>query len=488
MEKVRPNKREQPAKKNYFLGQGFDDIFIILREVWKANSTSSGVFAERYKKYGFADIRGFFWFVCAFSVIFFGSVFWLLTSIVMVVYLTVLWLPAFVLCSIVKAIDSAYLNANRIFTACPECKAKSHIPAYKCPNCGRMHTNLTPGRYGIFHRTCTCGEVLPSVFFLGRAKLRAKCKECGTPLNSREAIPICIPVIGGRSVGKTAFITAFVKEFTDDYAKAHNLNVEIYNDSKKEIYNEITRDYESGSTRMTARSADIRDTSSVSFSFFLSAPNLRPERLVHIYDIAGEVFTSDDENEVQRQYEYCHGIVFVIDPMSIPKVRFKYEKGFNPKDIAGIGETDINETADVFLNKLRVIAGLSEGDMSNTPIAIVLSKTDQPGLDTLFSPNKIAVVRKRYPLYSDLDIIDMLVRSFLTSVGFGNFLNLIEVKFKVNKFFICSAIGHTRDEGEYAPKGVMSPMEWLIRKTDRKLFTGYTGEKFADEAEDTKGK
>ena len=76
---------------------------------------------------------------------------------------------------------------------------------------------------------------------------------------------------------------------------------------------------------MTVRPQDITQSSSISFSFFVKNKALKPERLMHIYDIAGEVFTDNNENEVQRQYEYCQGIIFMIDPFAIPTVRARYE-------------------------------------------------------------------------------------------------------------------------------------------------------------------
>ena len=46
--------------------------------------------------------------------------------------------------------------------------------------------------------------------------------------------------------------------------------------------------------------------SAVSFSLFVKHASLSPERLFHVYDIAGEVFTNNDENEVQQQLSLIH--------------------------------------------------------------------------------------------------------------------------------------------------------------------------------------
>ena len=60
-----------------------------------------------------------------------------------------------------------------------------------------------------------------------------------------------------------------------------------------------------------------------------------------------------------------------------------------------------------------------------------------------------------------------------------NFLNNIDLKFKNNRFFACSAIGHTRDKGRYNPTGVMQPMEWLFRNADIKMERTWNDTKFS---------
>ena len=62
-----------------------------------------------------------------------------------------------------------------------------------------------------------------------------------------------------------------------------------------------------------------------------------------------------------------------------------------------------------------------------------------------------------------------MCRKFLIENGMGNFVNGICNKFKNNRFFACSAIGHTRDKGSYMPKGIMAPMEWIFRYADPKI-------------------
>ena len=469
-------KNAQPAKKSYFFGQGYKDIGDAIRLSWRKNASTAKKYYDSFTEKGLMSFKGIFKLFCALSVVSFGTVFFALISLVMVAVVSLFFVLVYIGFSAVWLFDRLYLMPKKIFTACNECKSKFLIPTYLCPDCGAQHTNLTPGMYGILRRTCSCGRKLPTAFFNGRKKLQAICPNClqrgrTTYLNDRESRPLCIPVVGGRSVGKTAYITAFAKRFIEFVAPQKGLEIEFYNQAKEDIYGEIKADFAHGSTRMTARPQDLSQTSSVSLSFFIKHKSLHPERLVHIYDIAGEVFTNNDENEVQQQYEYCQGNIFMIDPFAIPTVRAQYESQLTPEDRAGIGKADINGVINVFLNKLREVTGLSDSSMSTVPLAVVISKIDSAGLDQDVGRRAVEKLMKAQPqVFTDFfNTQDYLCRKFLRENGMESFLNNISLQFKNNRFFACSAIGHSRGKGPYRPEGVLPPMEWLIQNADPKL-------------------
>ena len=484
----------QPAKKSYFFGKGYRDLSNTIKGAWQRNFDS----IKKYKEC-IADSHGSGEGKAAFilklisnvlamlSVLFFGSLITLVISAINIVVLLVFMALVYIGFSAIWLVDRIYLIRKKIFTACHECKEKSLIPTYICPKCGAKHTYLTPGVYGILHRTCIgeepnsyCGEKLPTTFFNGRRNLEAVCSRCTTPLMDKESVPICIPVVGGRSVGKTAFITAFSNDFIENVAPSKGWSIEFYNDKKEEIYKEIQQDYLTGSTRMTDRSQDIRKASSVSFSFFVKGKEFKPERLVHVYDIAGEVFTDNSENEIQKQYEYCQGMVLMVDPFAIPSIRNRCEDQLFPEDLAGIGKADINGIVDSFLNKLREVTGLSDQKMSSVPLAVIIGKIDSAGLaeeiGDLAVKKNMAEKSERFKDYFDTQ--DYLCRQFLKQNGMESFINNVDLKFKDNRYFACTAIGHTRDKGQYKPQGVLPPMQWLFSKADSKMSSSWNDIKF----------
>lgn len=481
--KMKPTGRAaepQPAKVSYWFGPGWKQFGTFLHNMWSAEGNSIRICYLNYLSASILTVKGIFWLLASLAVAVFGTIYTAFISVIFIIVLSIFYVLIYLGFSIVWLIDRAYLHRHKIFSACPVCKTKSLIPVYECPDCHAMHTNLVPGKYGIFHRTCNCGKSLGTTFFTGRKNLQAYCPKCGAPLADREDVPICIPIVGGRSVGKTAFITAFSKGFLDDVAPEHGWDTAFYNKEKENIYNDIRNDYQHGTTRMTKSPEDENEVSAVSFSFFLSGKDLKPERLVHIYDIAGEVFTQNAEAEVQKQYEYCQGLVLLLDPFSIPLVRAAYEDEMAPEDKASIGTADIESIVDSFLNKLREVTGLSDKQMFNTPIAIVISKIDSAGLKGELGPTAVNAAMKRFEgrNISEMDAEDYVCRNFLKKYDMADFLKQIDVRFKTNRYFACSAIGHARDHGMYSPVGVMEPMEWLFGYADHVIRSKWKDHSF----------
>jgi len=318
-------KNVQPAKKSFFFGPGWEHLGGFIKKFWQLNKDdinkrAAGATDDK----GIMSFKGAFNFMTCISLILFGTFFYVVITAGITSILSVAYLFVYFLFFIVWLTDRIYLLANGIFVACPECKKKYLIPTYICPTCGAEHSKLTPGQYGAFKRVCNCGTKLPSHFLLKRSKLSSKCPnpDCGAALSNTESVPVLIPIIGGRSSGKTAFITAFSYMFIEKVAPRNGIDVEFYDTNAEEFYkNEITRDFQSGSTRMTQTEMDVNVASAKAFNFVMKSKHFKPSRVMYLYDIAGESFVDNSENEIQLQYTYCSGIIFMLDPLSIPTVR-----------------------------------------------------------------------------------------------------------------------------------------------------------------------
>jgi len=475
----------QPAVKSYWFEKGWQDLRDTAKKAWELNGLTVADIRSRNTG-GFDGVwesaKTIFNWAGIVSVVVFGSLVTVLVSVVNAVVVVVLMCLVYISFCLVWLGDRAYLAKNKIFTACHHCKAKSLIPTYLCPDCGVKHTHLVPGVYGILKRRCTghsgsCLAVLPTAFFNGRSEMNAECAACGHKLTSRESRPIVIPVVGGRSVGKTAFITAFAYDFITTIAPRRGLETEFYSREKEALFRDIESAYRTSDFALTPVKSD-EGISSVSFSFFVKNVGLKPDRLLHVYDIAGEVFTQNVEVEVQQQYEYCHGIVMIVDPLSIDAIYYQYESRLSEIDKARRGAADATEVVDAFINKLREVTGLSASKIHDVPLAVVITKIDAISelRDRLSVASARALLDSEPEKYKTLeDALDHQCRQLFVEHDMRHFLQTINLRFKTNRFFACSPIGHTATKGAFQPEGVMRVMEWLIQLADPGL-----GERIGD--------
>ncbi len=472
----------QPAKISYFFGPGWNDLIRFFKTFWDLNRDDIKKRQERFESgKGIMTFKGAGTLISCLFLILFGTASFVLISIVVSAVLGIAFLVVYVFIFVAWLIDRISLFKNHIFVACPNCKEKYLIPTYMCPTCGVKHTKLMPGKYGIFHRTCECGTKIPSHFLSKRGDLDAECPKCGFTLKGAESVPLYVPIVGGRSAGKTAFITAFSYEFIENVAPRNGLTITHYNSDTERFYsNDITTDYLSGTTRMTQTETDINQASSKAFGFFVDGAKLKPKRLVQLYDVAGESFIDNTENELQLQYKYCQGIVFILDPLSIPMIRNYIDDTVDERDRNSVGTLDSEIVLDAFMNKLREITGRSAAEASSTPIAVVISKRDIHILSRFIGEEIVSKELDEKGLdvshYSDAE--DAVCRRFLRENGLSNFLSNIELKFEHNRFLTCSAIGHVRENGRYNPKGVLEPMEWIFNCADTGMRNAWNEHKF----------
>lgn len=473
----------QPAKVSYFFGPGWKDLGQYIKLLWKNIRKKCRKCHKDYSSESLLTVKGLFFLVVSISCALFGGLFGGIISALSATILSLFFFLVYAGFGIARLTDTGHLKIRKIYTACPVCKRKSLIPVYQCPNCHAEHTDLRPGRYGILYRKCSCGTKMPTHFVTGRKNLKALCPYCKSDIADRENVVLSVPVVGARSTGKTAFITAFSKDFIEKTAPSLGWKTSFYDGKKEKIFEQIRADYSHGSTRMTERTKNLEGTSSVSFSFFLKGRGLSTERLLHIYDIPGEVFIDGSENEIPYHYEYCQGIVLMLDPFSVPEVQTRFGHLLTAEDKAGIGRTDADTVLDAFSGKIREVTGLSVEKLYDTPIAVVLSKADQPGVREYLGEEAVKRAQKELlkqgiKNVSRADAEDYACRQFLKEMGMQHVLKSMERLSRKHRYFACSAIGHTRDRGAYTPKGVSAPMEWLLTGADPALAKKWNTQTF----------
>lgn len=340
------------------------------------------------------------------------------------------------------------------------------MPVYLCPVCGAAHPHLMPGIYGIFKRNCLCGQSIPCSSFSGRGKLKSRCPVCAAPVSTRESVPLCISVIGGKAVGKTSYITAVIREMVKEAMPSAGLSLSYCDKQSRENTIQLISGFSEG--RLLPKTQLFNTPV---YSFFIKGEKLNPDRSLHLYDIAGDAFAAEEDAlHFQKQYGFCHGFIFIIDPLAIPEVKSNHIGKADFKTF-GLCNDNINDTFSAFYNNMKRISGLKANAVSKIPCAVVINKCDAYGIEEEIGINAAYSLMKSNPeaYHSVYDAIDSLVRDFLLRNGMSNFVSNIELCFKYHKFFSCSALGHSFNNSPFRPVRVYAPLEWIISISDKKL-------------------
>jgi Double-GTPase 2 len=251
--------------------------------------------------------------------------------------------------------------------ACMNCLHVMPWPAYHCRNCHQPHNDVRPGDQGTRARKCQCGSIFPTLPSRAAWHTDAHCKRCGEqlPQGAGAARDIRVPIFGDTSAGKTRFLFASLNSLLLDTERAGIPLTFLDEDSRSdaEVGLGIIRD----GRDMFKTSVD--GAASVS----LRLRDKRESDFIHLFDAAGERYSSPDHYDSLRFLEDGQALVYVLDPFSIDAIRDQLS-GSSPGILAEARAAEHN--ADIaygeVVNRLRG-AGVP---LRTQRLAVVVSKTD----------------------------------------------------------------------------------------------------------------
>ena len=258
-----------------------------------------------------------------------------------------------------------------------------------------------------------------------------------------------------------------MKELIENVAPATGASIRFYNQSNEVVCKNMILLYNSGAIQQKTS-----DLNPAAYNFFIKSKNHGPQRLMYFYDIAGEAFTTADALSSQKQYEYSHGFIFIIDPLSIPRVR---EKFANEEDYGNyaVSDADINETFDSFMRNLSKISGLSSNELSKIACAIVVNKIDAYDLSEKIGKQAIdKLIQLEENKKKDFsELMDSEVKKFLNGNGMSNFVKNVSMCFKNTRFFAVSSLGHVQNGQAFEGKMTLEPFVWITSRVDSSMKT-----------------
>jgi len=358
-------------------------------------------------------------------------------------------LIAIVICGIgadaFRLLESGAQLVRRIRLACPHpgCYRSIALPVYECPGagCGRRHRHLQPGRYGVFVRTCICHQRLPTLMRQGRHGLAAYCPHCERPLPDHigSTRATHLPVVGGPSTGKTMLLMASIVALADG-AAGDGLEVTFASDADRSEYERARDQLRQGDDLAKTVVQPPR-------AFLVYVGTGKSRRLVYLYDAAGESTQTTEAAQQLLYLEHAEGLLFVVDPFSIPDLRRRLDPS---EESIAVASKPSHEDPDTTLTRIGNVLRSMTGAGAALPVAVVITKGDAlVAVPSLGSP--------------DVGAEGETVSQWLETVGLGVVNRNLELMFGDVGYWIVSARAAMLIGADGAV--VTAPLRWLLTQT-----------------------
>ncbi|MFJ6466545.1 hypothetical protein ACIQM0_37000 [Streptomyces sp. NPDC091387] len=348
------------------------------------------------------------------------------------------------LAAALRATDRVALWTKRLGSGmiCPHCFERVRYPAYDCPSptCRRRHADIRPGTYGLFRRRCECGRRMPTLLMLmdRKARLQGYCghPHCGKPMNvaGGHMPEVVIPLIGGQAAGKTRLMAAMLLSL--ERAAANGGPAITLADDESDANYAVLREvlWIRGHTRATQK------TLPRAHSFVLGGG--RSQRLVHLFDTAGERFVDRDETDALRYAQAARTFVFVLDPMAVKSFWTRLDPSPGPLLDRTLGSTVDPE--EVFARSVQAVAAMG-APLRRSRLAVSISKMD------LLAEHGLV------PAGPDSDD----ARTWLVEgLGLHSLVRAMELNFREVRFFRTAAV---TDENAHVDGSVARLSDWCLR-------------------------
>ncbi len=377
----------------------------------------------------------------------------------------------------VRGAELGFVTYYRFTNHCPACYEKFPLPVYEC-SCGARHKRLLPGTYGIFLRKCRCGRRLSTSYLFGRHRIESFCPYCDARLEGEDPTlrPVLLPVVAGRSAGKTSYQVALLMRL-QERRKHGEIDLSFVSSDDRYKYDAAVSMFQGGQL-LPQTLERVPKALQLNFSVREKGEALlgkvRAKKLrLHLFDAAGEAYQDEQYMAQLKFLGHCHGLMMLIDPLSIESVRGRYARELklhredvNPSDT---NPEDVYDRLLEFLeqNGVRVV-----GRKVPFPLAVVVTKRDafdlpdEIGQRALARWQKVAdrqAAQKGQPLRRVKP--SWVVRKWLIDHELAGVISKIESQFESYRYFSCSVFGRPPSKlaGQpFAPEAVEAPFIWLL--------------------------
>ena len=303
---------------------------------------------------------------------------------------------------------------------CPKCKRTFYQPKVKC-KCGSVFDYPVPDRHGLVEHTCNKGHSMPCTNENGaRGRLACVCPHCNMDIPLHEAKPTVFSMVGASGSGKTAMMVS-AAEIIAAKAKSKAFITELSTPG-------ISPNMQAIKDILPPTVSGELDTECM----FVWSRELDARELMFNDISGGEFEPKEDKVIFQDYYKYTDGFVFAIDPMAV----MAFHKSDSP---IKSNKTTVSGTLESFYSIFTMVTGASPSARSGVPVAVVLTKMDNPRVAAAIRENG--------------------AEGFLRAYGEGDFVRNMQIMFTDVKYFTVSSVGGEANAHE--------PFLWITAKKDK---------------------
>ncbi|HKS48320.1 MAG TPA: hypothetical protein VJT49_25065 [Amycolatopsis sp.] len=360
-----------------------------------------------------------------------------------------IWVPWALLAGFLRGGDQLVRRLRGASPAsCPHCHHVSPLPVFRCAGCGQTHRDIRPGRLGGVWRRCDCGRRLPTTVLRMALRTTPECPRCGKSMRAGTAAltEIRVPVFGPVSAGKTRLVYAGIMALRDALA-ATGGRLDFVDDESELAF-------ENGSAIITGGTDTVKTPAGeVPGALTVRLTTGRRRALLHLFDAAGEIYVDREENSGLEFLDHAQGMVFVVDPFSVPWVRDQLGEDVGLIARANPASEDPERVYHVTAQRLREY----RVDTRKRRLAVTVVKAD---------------LLAGLPLASDLS--PARCKEWLNQAGLDNLVLAAERDFGEVRYFVTASVsgipaGDARSPG--------NPLGWLAGLTSAPVPGVPDGEK-----------
>jgi hypothetical protein len=434
---------DEPSFRAYYRGQVWRDLKLAIKASWASATRETGKIRGLVPADWDSSLRwitGAALALYAYVGLAIGAVLAVAVGILPALLIALFAAVAWALSAPLRALERLRRRRTGAYFDCQECHDRFPLPAYVCPSCGSRHRQLAPGPFGVLRHRCTCGARLPAVQFRGRERLVSECPQ-GHALGEGVGVvrTFHVPVAGGPSTGKSTFLAAAMLELEE--AAANGILATSVQSTSRQAYDRALDAFRQG--------VPAPKTDGLPPAVVAEVSGASNSALLYAYDVAGEVYGTEEELRRDPAHGLAQGVVLLVDPFALDRVRTQLSAEM--EQLPGLNPSA--ESPQRMLERLIGVLEEQGADLSRVSAAVCVTKTDALGIEQAIASTPGADDHAR-------------TRAWLEQEGSGNFLRAAEGVFRDVRCFGVSALGRTpgNGTGPFEPKGVSAPLLWLLRQ------------------------